>query len=378
MDLVLLQPFIHTKGGLEKVVLEVARRYDPIIYTYRYVPEATFEEFREFDVRIAKPQLSLPASILPSRLKWGIQSGEIFWNLRIREDYDVVNAHGTPSEWARNHNPRMMWYCHTPNREAYDLYEWRMRQRSIFGKMAFWPSIKIFKYLEAKVAPKIEKICTNSTNSQARIRKYLGRESEIIYPGVDVNLFKCIDYEKFFFYPSRITPEKRFELAIEAFRRSGLHDRGFRIVIAGSLQQERKEHMQYYNYLCELVKGIGEVRANIPYGELKSLYSRCYAVMFTPVNEDFGIIPLEAMASEKPVIAIDEGGPRETVVHKRTGFLAKDADEMALYMNALASDVSIAEKMGRAGRKHVVDNFSWDNFFRKYEVALREAAGGTK
>jgi len=374
-----LQPSLNVRGGLERVVLEIARRYDPIIYTYRYVPENTFKEFREFDIRVIKTQgwAHVPvrvAGILPERVKWGVQSGAQYYTLKIRDDYDVINAHGTPSEWARNNNPRMLWYCHTPNREAFDLYEWRMRRRGPLGKAIFWSLIQFYKWFEFDVVPKIEKIVTNSANSQVRIKKYLHRDAEIIPPGINVSEYHNSDYEKFFFYPSRITPEKRFELAIEAFRMSGLHDKGFRLVIAGSLIGERKEHVEYYNKICEMIKGIGEVRINIPYPELIDLYSRCYAVLFTPINEDFGIVPLEAMASQKPVIAINEGGPAETVVHKRSGFLANNIEEIAFYMNSLAEDIGSAERMGRVGREHVKMNFGWDNFFRKFDMALSDVA----
>ncbi len=376
MDVVLLQPFLHTKGGLEKVVMEIARKYNPVIYTYRYVPDNTFAEFKEFDIRIVKPLLTTPAAVFPERLRWAMQSGESFWNFKIKEDYDVVNAHGTPSEWARNRNPRMFWYCYTPNREAFDLYNWRMGQRGILGKAMFWSSIQVYKQLEFNVLPKIEKISTISLNSQARIKKYLHRESDIIYPGITPSHYKNEGCKKYFFYPSRITPEKRFELAIEAFRKSGLHNKGYKLIIAGSLIQGRGEHQAYYEKISKLLNGFGEIKLNVTYLELIELYSKCTAVLFTPIDEDFGIIPLEAMASEKPVIAIDEGGPRETILHEKTGFLCKDTDEMATCMNLLVNDPSLVEKMGKAGKKHVKANFSWEVFFEKYDKSLKEAARG--
>ncbi|MCX8200151.1 MAG: glycosyltransferase family 4 protein [Candidatus Micrarchaeota archaeon] len=374
MDVVLLQPFLHARGGLEKVVMEIARRYNPVIYTYRYVPDNTFAEFKQFDIRIVKPQITIPASVLSERVKWAIQSGEAFYSLKVKDDYDVINAHGTPSEWARNRNARMLWYCHTPNREAFDLYEWRMRQRGVIGKAVFWASIQFYKHFEREVVPKIEKIVTNSKNSQARIRKYLNRDSDIISPGITVSNYKNNGYKKYFFYPSRITPEKRFELAIEAFRKSGLHSKGYKLVIAGSLIPGRSEHEAYLHKIKQLIDGLGEIRVNVPYLELLELYSNCTAVLFTPVDEDFGIVPLEAMASEKPVVAVDEGGPRETILHEKTGFLCKSTDEMATCMGLLASDITLVEKMGRAGRKHVAQNFTWDLFFREFDKALRDVA----
>ncbi len=374
MDLVLLQPFLHAKGGLEKVVLKIAERHSPIIYSYRYLPENTFSEFKEFDIKVVKPFLTVPAGVLPERVKWGVQSGDAFWNLKIKHDYDVLNAHGTPSEWARNKNERMLWYCHSPNREAFDLYEWRMKQRGFFGRAMFWSSIQFYKFFEFKVINRIERIATNSVNSQFRIKKYLRRDSKIIPPGVDVNEYMNNGYGRYFFYPSRITPEKRFEYAISAFKKSGLREKGYELIIAGSLIKDRAEHVMYYEKIRDMIKGYGRILLDVSQAELKQLYSEALCVVFTPVSEDFGIIPLEAMASEKPVIAVNEGGPKETIAHGRTGYLVNSVDEMAETMKMLADNMDLVERIGRAGREHVKRNFSWERFFKVFDSLLKEVA----
>ncbi len=370
MKLVLTQPFLHTKGGLERVVLEISKKYNPIIYTYRYLPDKTFDEFKEFDIRIVKPQLTLPASVLGERVKWGIQSGECFYNLKIKEDYDVLNSHGTPSEWARNKNDRMCWYCHSPNREAFDLYDWRMKNRNLFNKMIFWSSIKFFKHYEFQTVPKIESVLTNSINSQIRIRKYLKREAKIIHPGVDVDKFVPGSYEKYFLYPSRITPEKRFEMVIEAFdllRKSNRKYERYELVILGSVQLERKEHVEYLEKLKQMkIEGV-KIITNVNEDKFMELYRNCLCVLFTPINEDFGIIPLEAMSCEKPIIAINEGGPKETIVHGETGYLANNVFEISEYMKELCDDMNVVEEMGKMGRKRVLDNFTWKHFINKID-----------
>jgi glycosyltransferase involved in cell wall biosynthesis len=370
MKVILTQPFLHTKGGLERVVLEIAKKYNPIIYTYRYVPQNTFEEFKEFDIRIVKPKLTLPASLMGERIKWGIQSGECFNNLKIKEDYDVLNAHGTPSEWARNKNERMCWYCHSPNREAFDLYEWRMKNRNLIGKMMFKTSIEFYKHFEFKTVPKIESVLTNSINSQIRIRKYLKREAKIIHPGVDVNTFENESYKNYFFYPSRITPEKNFEMAIESFeklRRENEKYKKYELIIAGSIQKERKEHMKYLEKLQRIKKENVKILIDVSEEKLIELYKNCLCVLFTPLNEDFGIVPLEAMSCEKPVIAINEGGPKETVIHGETGYLVNDVNEMVEYMKQLCDDMNVVEEMGKMGRRRVIENFTWEKYIRKID-----------
>ncbi|MDE1870142.1 MAG: hypothetical protein KGH71_04125, partial [Candidatus Micrarchaeota archaeon] len=74
------------------------------------------------------------ADSLPYRASQGMRAGYTFYNLKIKEDYDVINAHTSPSEWIRHKNPRVLWYCHTPIREVYDLYKFRMQNRAFKEK----------------------------------------------------------------------------------------------------------------------------------------------------------------------------------------------------------------------------------------------------
>ena len=104
---------------------------------------------------------------------------------------------------------------------------------------------------------------------------------------------------------------------------------------------------------------------------LIDLYSRCTAVLYPPINEDYGIVPLEAMASSKPVIAVNEGGPKETVLHNKTGMLVNSEQEMASAMARLARDGELAARLGKAGRKRVEREYSWERFFKEFDKYLR-------
>ena len=378
LRLVIATPFLENRGGMERVVLKIAQHYDAKIHCLRFNPEHTFPGFSSLDIEASKPGLlsSLP---LGKRLGGAIEAGKHFYGAKL-DDYDLINAHQTPSEWIRNKNSPVIWYCHTPNREAFDLYEWRMGQRRMVSKAAFWASIQAFRHFEFKVVPKIEYIFTNSKNSQARIRHYLRRESEVLYPGVEHQKFRCRDYENFFFYPSRIAPEKELEYAIEAFKLfKGRVEgkRGFpsnwKLVIAGSLSG-RPEHREYFKKIKSLCGGSIEIRTNVEDSELLDLYSRCYGVLYTPINEDYGLVPLEALASGKPCIARNEGGPRETIISGKDGYLVNSVSEMAEKMGLLAGDPELARKLGIAGRKKVARQFTWERFLRRFDEKAREVA----
>ena len=115
-------------------------------------------------------------------------------------------------------------------------------------------------------------------------------------------------------------------------------------------------------------------KTNVNERQLIDLYSSSTAVLFAAINEDYGLVPLEAMASSKPVIATNEGGPMETIVDGKTGYLVNSPGEMAGKMLFIAEHDSVASKLGKAGRNRVVNSYSWPRFFEKLDPILRKAA----
>jgi len=396
MRLVITTPFLEMKGGMERVVLKIAQRFDAKIHCVYYEPDNTFEEFSKLDIEVAKPG---PLSRIPfgKRIATAIDVGYHFYNTKL-DDYDLINAHQTPAEWIRNRNRPVLWYCYSPNREAFDLYEWRMKRRNPVSKAVFWASIQAFKKLEFKVVPNIEYIFTSCKNPQARIKRYLNRESEVLYPGVEIQKFSCKGYENFFFYPSRITPEKEIEYAIESFKlfkkrataaggpkaggapgsKTGGESinpkpetENWKLVIAGGLSK-RPEHQDYLKRLKSMCDDSISIETNISEEHLLDLYARCYAVLYTPVNEDYGLVPLEAFASSKPCIARNEGGPRETITDRQDGFLVNSVFEMSERMEQLANNSDQCKIMGKQGRKKVETSFTWDVFLNRFEEKAKE------
>jgi glycosyltransferase involved in cell wall biosynthesis len=105
---------------------------------------------------------------------------------------------------------------------------------------------------------------------------------------------------------------------------------------------------------------------------LLDLYSRCFATLYSPINEDFGLIPLESLSSSKPCIAINEGGPKETVADAKDGFLINDIEEMADKMHLLSNNPDLTEEMGKEGRKKVESRFTWRRFLQRFREKSNE------
>jgi glycosyltransferase involved in cell wall biosynthesis len=189
-------------------------------------------------------------------------------------------------------------YVLTPMRYAWDMYG------AYFGKNASRMIPFFVHYLrmwDVTSSQRVDHYLCISKHVASRVQKFYRREAEIIYPPVNVDRFRvCNEPENFFLIVSSFAPYKRIDLAIETFNRLG-----YRLKIVGSGPEEKRLR--------------GMARSNVeflgwqPDEAVAELYSKCRALIF-PGEEDFGIVPLEAMASGKPVIAYRRGGVLETVV----------------------------------------------------------------
>jgi glycosyltransferase involved in cell wall biosynthesis len=155
-------------------------------------------------------------------------------------------------------------------------------------------------------ANRVDYFIANSRNVAKRIWKHYRREADVIHPPVKASYFNIIDQdEEYFLIVSRLVAYKRVDLAVEAFNELGLP-----LVVIGTGPQ--------LEYLKSIAKDNVKIMGRQPDEVIREYYAKCRAFIF-PGEEDFGITPLEAQASGRPVIAFGKGGVLETVVDKETG-----------------------------------------------------------
>jgi glycosyltransferase involved in cell wall biosynthesis len=148
-------------------------------------------------------------------------------------------------------------------------------------------------------AARVDHFVANSRNVQTRIRKTYRRDSEVVYPPVDVDSFYWKPPDDYFLIVSGLVPYKRIDSAVRVFTRSGR-----RLIVAGDGPE--------YRSLKSVAGANITLAGHVPDEELRELYARCRALVL-PGEEDFGLTPVEALASGKPVIALGRGGALETV-----------------------------------------------------------------
>jgi glycosyltransferase involved in cell wall biosynthesis len=236
--------------------------------------------------------------------------------------YDlVISSESGPAKGVLTcSHTRHVCYCHTPMRYLWDLYpaylhEWT---RSSVKRTVMAPMANYLRLWDATSATRVDQFIANSRNVQSRIWKAYRRSSEIIYPPVAVEDFYTSPPDDYYLIVSELVAYKRIEDAVRCFTRTGRHLK----VVGGGPEYSRLKSMS-----GKTVEFCGRV----PDSELRDLYARARAVVL-PGEEDFGIVPVEALASGKPVIALGRGGVLETVPlsNPRGGFFYNEPGEHQL------------------------------------------------
>ncbi|KAH9320874.1 hypothetical protein KI387_015513, partial [Taxus chinensis] len=205
-----------------------------------------------------------------------------------------------------------------------------------------------------------------------------GINPSVLYPAVNVDQFgQPRAYLPKFLSINRFERKKNIELAILAFATimskeasKGILEQipggetDISLVITGGFDKRLKENMDYLEELKDLAakEGVSDKVVFIPSCSTEqrdALLSECRCVLYTPKEEHFGIVPLEAMAAQKPVIACNSGGPLESIKHSITGFLCEPTPQnFSSAMLMLLNDPDMAKKMGMEARSHVEKTFS--------------------
>lgn len=197
-------------------------------------------------------------------------------------------------------------YCHSPMRYVWDMYhEYRAGAgrliRLLFPIIAHW--LRIWDRLSAD---RVDHFIANSSFVASRIRKFYRREAEVIYPPVNSSEFSPSEQRgDFYLCLGQLVAYKRADLAVEAFNKLGLP-----LVVVGE--------GELLDRLKDLAAPNITLMGRQPFPVIKDLLQRCRGLIF-PGLEDFGIVPVEAMAAGAPVIAFGKGGVLDTVVDGKTG-----------------------------------------------------------
>jgi glycosyltransferase involved in cell wall biosynthesis len=302
-------------GGGERVVVTMAKILDADIIT------TDTDTLQKIDPSVRV--ISLGKTIKFAPLKQ-ISATFRFWLCDFSRDYDffIFTGNWSPAA-AHRHHPNL-WYCYTPIRAFYDLYAVFLLRQDVITRQLFRSWVFFHRRFDKRCIRNVDRIIAISSNVSHRVRLYYNRTAEVIYPPVETSKYHYSENGNFWLSVNRLYPEKRIELQVDAFLRMPEE----KLVVVGGYA--KGDHASRYagNLLQNLPPNVtfpGEISED----NLLDLYAQCRGLICTSIDEDFGMVPLEAMASGKPVVATDEGGFRETVTPE-TGFLVQPDRDMII------------------------------------------------
>jgi glycosyltransferase involved in cell wall biosynthesis len=372
LKLAIYYPWLYLQSGGERTIYELTARsrHDWTIITNRYDADATFPELRKLKII----QLN-PVSVKRSFIEVFKAGARLITQKLPLEGFDglLVFCEGLGDlVLFRNSELPTVCYCFTPLRAAFDgqyqLHYLAMKGNSLARRAILRMGAMVFRSIDRLAWKRYQHVFAISLEVQRRIRE--GRlcapeKMSVLYAGIDTKKMQpSFQYKPYFLLPGRIMWTKNTELGIRSFvqmKQSRSDLAHLQLIVAGFVDQKSQP---YLAKLRDLVRDRNDVRLVVAPSdeELFTLYDQCLAVIYTPFNEDMGLIPVEAMAFGKPVVTVNRGGPKEIVANGETGFLLEPNPEaIAKALGRLADDPDLVRTMGERGVQEA-RRFDWSHF----------------
>lgn len=307
---------VAMRGG-ERVVERFLRLFPGAdLFTHVYAPDRMSAAIRRANVRtsfidrlpFSKQLYQYYLPLMPTALE----------ELDLR-DYDlVISSESGPAKGVITRPDSLhVCYCHSPMRYLWDHYQGYKQEAGLLARMAMPFMYHRLRQWDVSSSALVDRYAANSHFIQQRIRKVWRREAEVIHPPVETSLFTpSLEQDSHYLWVGQMVQYKRPDLVVDAFNASGLP---LLMVGTGSMAKA----------LRAMARPNIRIVDRLDFNALRRAYARARAYIIT-AEEDFGITPVEAMASGRPVVALRRGGVLDSVLEDRTGvfFDRQDAESL--------------------------------------------------
>ncbi|HEV3334355.1 MAG TPA: glycosyltransferase [Bryobacteraceae bacterium] len=351
MRVAIIHYWLLNRRGGEKVLDALCRLLpDADIFTLFCDPETLSPEVRKHRVTASflNPLKRRYRSLLPL-MPMALESFDL-------RGYDlIVSSESGPAKGIiAPSSARHICYCHTPMRYLWDLYPAYRNEftPSRVKRALMVPLSNYLRLWDFASAARVDQFLANSYNVRNRIWKTYRREADVVYPPVAVDSFRWAPADDYFLIVSELVPYKRIDAAVRLFARTGR-----RLIIAGKGPE--------YSRLKDMARPNVEFAGRVSDDQLRDLYAGCRALIL-PGEEDFGLTPVEALASGKPVIALGRGGVRESVpLSDPMGGVFFDCPDESALGEALRRFETLEPHIQPAELQRYAQRFSEREFVRK-------------
>ena len=383
--------FIHPDlgiGGAERLVVDAAlalkrKGHEVQFFTAHHDPSHCFSETCDGQLEVTCVGDWIPRSLFGKFAAFWAYVRMIYVALYLvllsGVVYDVVFVDQISAciPFLRLKNSKILFYCHFPDQ--------LLTQRKSFLKTVYR---YILDNLEERTTGSADCVLVNShftAGVYLETFKSIKNSPSVLYPSLDFQKFDefaeitCEDVglefpsDFLFLSLNRYERKKNLGLALESLRAlldkvEDADSRGIHLVMAGGYDDRVQENIEHYQELVSMAKGLGISKSvtflKSPSDKEKiALLRSARGLIYTPDKEHFGIVPIESMYVGTPVIAVNSGGPKETIVNGETGYLCNQSPEnFAEALLALVEDSKKGLSMGKAGRDRVVNHFSFAKF----------------
>uniref|UniRef100_A0A2P2I8R2 Alpha-1,3/1,6-mannosyltransferase ALG2 n=1 Tax=Hirondellea gigas TaxID=1518452 RepID=A0A2P2I8R2_9CRUS len=423
--------FLHPDlgiGGAERLIVDAALalkrcKHNVVLYTSHHDTTHCFPETVDGSLKVNCVGDWLPRSIGGYLMALCVYVRMIYlalyisWFMKVDYDVAIVDQVSACIPFLyRCKNRKVLFYCHYPDQ--------LLTQRKSLMK-------KVYRYfidwLEEYTTGCADLVLVNSQFTASVFKKTftsITSNPAVLYPSLDFSKFDaCLDvalsefglkddYETLFLSVNRFERKKNLPLALYALehliygelerkekvksnqgkseaseltqsakeRTLKVDSSKIHLVLAGGYDTCNLENIQHYN---ELLKLCTKLKLDSYVTFLKSpsetckvnLLRKATSLIYTPDCEHFGIVPIEAMYCSTPVVAVNSGGPKETVLHASTGFLCRQSSKhFAEAMQSFVDDKTLKTVMGRAGHQRVIQKFSFDQFSQSLNTIVAHLA----
>ncbi len=356
MKIAIIHDFLIEFGGAEKVLLDLLELYPQAdLYTLFYDQKKLGEFFDKYQPKTSflqrYPKLLRGAYLRPLS-PMAIESFKL-------NDYDLIisNCNSFAKGVIVPPQTTHICYCHSPTRYLWDYSHRYAKEHRFKGLKAIFakPILSYLRIWDRQAARRVDHYIANSFNVWKRIKKFYSANAKIVYPGVDTDQFKINRKGDYFLIVSRLSKYKKIDLAVKAFNQ--LNQR--LLIVGAGPERERLESLAKKNV---------EILGFKPDKVVRSYYSRARAFIF-PQEEDFGLTPIEAMASGVPVIALRKGGALETVREGQTGVFFEKQRVRDL-IKAVTEFKKVEKSFDREKIKEYSQRFSIQRFKENFQQTV--------